>query len=126
MRSRVHELGRMPMLDLIALYLDLSDADLRGQAIRYGFIPGRDRDQVITAIRGLETRLNFVPARSADSDLGGGLGRPGRFHTKERPGPSVTARGIVSCPVLVPVARAHPRRHRDTRRREHENAQQLS
>ena len=50
----------MPMLDLIALYLDLTGADFRGQIIKYGYLPGPDRDRLIAAIRAMETCLNGI------------------------------------------------------------------
>lgn len=48
--SRVHELGRMPFLDLVALYHRLADT---GDGIA-GHLQFKDRDQVISAIRRIE------------------------------------------------------------------------
>lgn len=56
--SRVHELGRMRLPALVALYLDMAGHEFRGQATRLGYVPGPDRDRVIAAIRTLETSRN--------------------------------------------------------------------
>ncbi len=50
-RSRVHELGRLPFIELAAIYLSLlSDENRTGKT----GIKGWSRDRLITAIRNLE------------------------------------------------------------------------
>ena len=40
---RVHELGRMRLPALVALYLDMAGHEFRGQATRLGYVPGPAR-----------------------------------------------------------------------------------
>ena len=64
--SRVHELGRLRLLDLVTVYLGLVGRDFASQAIRLGIVPGNwDRDRLIATIRVLEEERPPAPSRQA-------------------------------------------------------------
>lgn len=62
--SRVHQLGRMRLIDLITTYQQLTGNPVGvGQAIRWGYHPATmTRDQLIAAIRETETQPKDTPS----------------------------------------------------------------